>query len=309
MERVMGSYTEKTKGPLLVVIGGIHGNEPAGVKAIDFVCKMLEVEHIKNENFNYNGSFLGIIGNLKAFKRKERFIDRDLNRMWRPENVAKILNSSTADLINEEIEIKEILDLIHKAVNEDHIDKLIVLDLHTTSSTGGIFTIPSETNESEKIAMELHAPMIKGMLEGINGTTLHYFKNEYFSIPTTAVTFESGQHLDPLSVNRAVSAIINCMRTIGSVQPSDVENIHDKILKKFSSALPKKTNLIERFAIEDDSEFSMYPGFQNFQRVQAGEIIAKNKNGDIRVSADGLLLMPLYQKKGEDGFFLIKEVE
>jgi len=51
----------------------------------------------------------------------------------------------------------------------------------------------------------------------------------------------------------------------------------------------------------------MYPDYKNFQKVSKGEVIAKDKNGEIVAPVDALILMPLYQKQGDDGFFLIKE--
>ena len=46
MERIIGKYTQGLPGPLLVCIGGMHGNERAGIRAIDLILKMLEVEPI-----------------------------------------------------------------------------------------------------------------------------------------------------------------------------------------------------------------------------------------------------------------------
>jgi len=307
LNRIIGKFSDQIKGPLLFVIGGIHGNEHAGIKAIDLLCKMLEVEHIKNQDFKYLGKFIGIIGNLKAAKVKKRFISKDLNRQWRKHQIDIIKQRDIKDLDAEDQEIKEILELVDAAIEDPLVDRMIVLDLHTTSSDGGIFTIPNQDPESIKIAMELHATVINGILEGVQGTTLHYFTKENFLKPTTSVTFESGQHDDPLSVNRAVSAIINCMRTIGSVSSKDVENIHDRVLMTSSSTLPKNTQLIHRHAIEPGSQFKMLPGFKNFQKVSAGQVIAQDVNGDIKVTEDALLLMPLYQNQGDDGFFLIKE--
>jgi len=308
MKRIIGRYTENKRGPLLLVIGGIHGNEPAGVKAIDLVSKMLEIEHIKNEGFEFKGTLLGIIGNLKAYKKNVRFIKKDLNRIWSKDHLDTIKPLPTSQLDAEDREMLEILSLINHELSTNKYTRMLVLDLHTTSSHGGIFSIPNNFKDSQAIALQLHAPVVKGMLKGIKNTTLHFFKTKNFPLQTTAVTFESGQHEDPLSVNRAVSAIINCMRTLGSVIESDVENIHDKILKKFSKKLPKCTKLVKRHAIQPVEGFEMLPGFKNFQKVKKGELIAKDKNGDIFSPANGRILMPLYQKQGEDGFFIIKEI-
>jgi len=51
----------------------------------------------------------------------------------------------------------------------------------------------------------------------------------------------------------------------------------------------------------------MSPGYANFHRVSAGQSVARDQHGDIVVEEGGRLLMPLYQKQGEDGFFLVRE--
>ena len=309
MERILGKYYGAERGPMLIVIGAMHGNEPAGVKAIDLMSKMLEVEPITNPAFVYKGMMLGIIGNLKAFQQGKRYMDRDLNRQWTPENIDEIRSTPISQLENEKREIKEILKLIEEEIDSYQPSKIIVLDLHTTSSHKGIFSIPTEEADSLRIAIELHAPVVKGMLNGIKGTSLHFFNKENLGVDTTTVVFESGQHIEALSINRAIAAITNCMRTIGSIDPSVVENRHDHILQEYSKNLPKVTRLISRHGTLPQDGFKMEPNYTNFQYVAKDEVLAKDVDGDIRAIDDALILMPLYQEQGEDGFFLVKEVE
>ncbi len=183
------------------------------------------------------------------------------------------------------------------------------MDLHTTTAFGGIFSIATDDPESQRIAVELHAPVIRGLINGIQGTTLHYFNNDNFDVPTVCVTFESGQHDEGLSVKRAIAAITNCMRSVGCVRAEDVENRHDKILIEYSKGLPKIADLLYCHSILPGDEFVMAPGYENFQKVSLGEILAHDRKGEIRSKNDGRILMPLYQKQGEDGFFLIKTIE
>ena len=308
-ERIIGRYVGNEKGPLLIVFGAMHGNEPAGVKALELMFKMLEVEPITNPDFNFKGCLLGLVGNVRARRKGVRFINRDLNRQWTKENIKRIENTSLELLDEEDLEIKELLEIIHDEINTYQPEKLIFLDLHTTTAYGGIFSIPQDSRESLRIALELHAPVIKGLLKRVRGTTLHYFTNENFSPDTVAVTFESGQHNEDLSVNRAIAALTNCMRTIGCVKESHVENRHDAILIEYSKGLPKIAELITIHSIRPEDEFEMAPNFKNFQKVKKGEILATDKNGEIKAKDDGLVLMPLYQKQGDDGFFLIKTLE
>jgi len=308
-ERIIAKYQGPNPGPLLIVFGGMHGNEPAGIEAIKMMANMLEIEPQTNPDFEYNGSFLGLIGNLQAYHKNQRFIRKDLNRSFTKENLEIVENSPESQLKDELLEIKQILSVVRETINDIKPKKVIVLDLHTTSSFGGIFTITPDDPESLRIAIELHAPVIKGMLKGIKGTTLHYFTKENFGIDMIPVTFESGQHNEELSINRAIAAITNCMRTIGSVSPQHVENQHDKLLIEHSKNLPKVSELISKHNINEGDNFKMNPNYKNFQRIQSGEVIAKDKKGPIEAPEDALLLMPLYQSQGEDGFFLIKKLE
>ena len=308
-ERVIGKYEGKERGPLLIVFGAMHGNEPAGVKALEQMFEMLNREPGHNPDFIFYGKMVGLIGNLNAYKKGKRFIKKDLNRQWTKENIERINNTPTSDLDEEDKELKNLLAAVHAEIEEYQPSKIVFLDFHTTTAFGGIFTIPQETPESLAIAVELHAPVIKGLLKGIKGTTLHFFTEENFGAGTVAVTFESGQHDEPLSINRAIAALTNCMRTIGCVEAAHIENRHDKILIDFSKDLPKIAELITIHSIQPQDDFEMVPNYKNFQTVKKGETLARDRNGEIKATEDGLILMPLYQKQGDDGFFLIKTLE
>lgn len=308
LERIIGQYTGEGKGPLLIAIGGMHGNEPAGVEAIELMFKMLEVEPITNPAFRFNGRILGLRGNLRALETGKRYIVKDLNRQWTPENVERIKNVPVEDLDSEDLEMKEIMKVVDDQISSYKPDKIVLIDFHTTTAFGGIFTICTDDPESIRIAIELHAPVIKGMLNGIEGTTLHYFNSNNFKPETTAVCFESGQHNEELSVNRAIAALTNCMRTIGCVKAKHVENRHDSLLIEYSKGLPQLAQLISTKRIKPEDDFQMMPNFNNFQKVKKGELLAKDKSGKIYAPEDGLILMPLYQKQGDDGFFLIKTI-
>jgi succinylglutamate desuccinylase len=168
--------------------------------------------------------------------------------------------------------------------------------------------IVNDDPDSLAIGKELNAPVVKGMLDRIEGTTLHYFRDENFPVRTIALSFEAGQHDEPLSVNRTIACIINCLRTIGCVRAADVENRHNELLVEFSKNLPKVTRLISSYNIEDQSKFRLLPGFNNFQKIKKGQLIGYDLQGEILASEDSLILMPRYQSQGDDGFFLIKEV-
>lgn len=300
-ERIIGQYTEGRPGPLFLVSAAIHGNETAGVKAIEKLAYLLKMEAINNTAFRFSGKFLGFIGNLKAYKQGRRYIDLDLNRIWNHEG----LNDSIA----EHIEMKAIKDLIKETIaEEEHITEIYLLDLHTTSSPRGIFTVPCDQERSLDLAMHLHCPVITNVTDQLKGSMVAYFsdlKKENGTI--TCLAFEAGQHDQPLSVTMSIAAMVNCMRTIGCVDAEEVEGKHDDVLEAFAEGLPGKCKIVYTYALEDAGLFEMLPGFEGFQRVMEGQLLAHYDGHEVRAPMEGRLLMPLYQKQGKEGFFIVRE--
>jgi len=47
----------------------------------------------------------------------------------------------------------------------------------------------------------------------------------------------------------------------------------------------------------------MEPGFRNLHPATQGQLLARDAKGEIRAPRDGLVILPLYQGLGNDGFF------
>ena len=305
LKRVLGSYSEGRPGPTLICIAGLHGNEWAGVHATDLLVKMLEVEPITNPEFIFHGRIIFLLGNLSALRENIRFIDLDLNRIWH--------RNTCFDATPNNAEEKE-RNLLYRAIEKeisraDTNHPIAILDLHTTTATGGIFSLPADDPVSVDLAMEMHAPVITGLVNSLDGTLLRYFLDKYAGRNIRGVVFEGGQHEDPLSVNRCIAAVINCMRTIGCVSAKHIVNRHDELLVTYAKGLPKIATFRYVHRLTPDDDFSMKPGYENFDAVNRGEVVASDKSGDIAIKEDGLIIMPLYQTKGEDGFFVVQQVE
>ena len=305
--RIIGRYEGKEKGPLLICIGGMHGNEPSGVEAIHEVFRLLDHEPGVNPAFRYKGVLLGIRGNLSALHTKQRFIRRDLNRMMTTAEVERIQKLEPGQVTEEDRECLELVTLIDAERKKYNAALTLILDMHTTTADGGIFTIAAEDELSRILAKGLHAPVVLGIAEGLVGTTIDYFHRP--AAGCYCIVFEAGRHDDPEAVHRSVAAIINCMRSIGAVDSKDVDHRHDGLLISLSIGLPKVTRLIFHYKIQPGENFIMKPGYKNFQNITAGEEVAGNENGPIRSPVSGLILMPKYQSQGDDGFFIVEVLE
>jgi succinylglutamate desuccinylase len=334
LRRLIGQYDGNTHGDLIIAIGAIHGNEPAGVHALQLLFDMLQKEPSRNAAFRFKGRLVGLIGNIQAFERGTRFVKKDLNRQLTVENIAEFrkyrpkwaskvppqYKTSFEDIESkseypntpisqylsfEDLETIELIEAIEQQIEEYRPKRLIMLDLHTTSADGGIFSIVSNDPESVGLAETLHVPVVLGMIGSVGGSTLHYFTEKIMGLPTVAVAFEAGKHDDVYSARRAVAWLVHVLRSVGSISTHDVENRHEMVLKSYSRSLPKSVQLIGSHPISASDNFKMFGNFRNFQPVRKGEILAQDKHGFIAAPQDCRVLMPLYQAQGSDGFFLV----
>lgn len=207
----------------------------------------------------------------------------------------------------EETELIDLVQTIREEIEKYQPSLILILDLHTTTADGGIFTIGAGDEMSRQLAMGLFAPVILGIAESLPGTTIRYFNRP--ELDQYCIVFEAGQHLDPMSIHRSVAAIVNCMRSIGSVKAHDVDHRHDGLLIAESIGLPKMTRLIYHHKIPQGENFVMNPGYENFQKIIRGESLAVNQKGLVLSPCDGLILMPKYQSQGDDGFFIVENLD
>lgn len=306
-DRILAQHIGDNTGPLFICIGGIHGNEHAGVKAIREVARLLAIEPEHNPGFIYHGTFLGLAGNVAAGNTNKRFISRDMNRLLSDFEIESFRNHEFEDLLSEEKEALQLVDLINGEIKAINPPFTLILDLHTTTADGGLFTICADDHKSLELAKGLHAPVILGIGENLPGTSLMFWNRP--DEKSHCIVFEAGQHDDPSCVHRMVAAIVNCMRSIGAVHPKDVDHRHDGLLIELSKDLPKVTRLVYHYLIQPGEEFVMKEGYSNFQQIVEGECVATNIDGEINSPIRALMLMPKYQPLGDDGFFLIEPIE
>ena len=313
MNRIIGRYAGQLPGPLVVAFAALHGNEPAGVQALEKVLQMLARAQNTNPAFVFHGQLLAVLGNRQAFASGQRFLKKDLNRLWTPANIQRIREADRDALEAEDLEIAEVLDLLHDELAGLKPESLVLLDLHTTSADGGIFCIPTDDAASLRLAKQLHAPVILGLLQGIEGTLLQFATENRFGLGgfpkhTLGVAFEGGQHQDPLSVSRLISGTLHCLRASGCIDMAALASPHDQILHNYSADLPKVTRIRHVHHIRPGDGFQMRPGYVNFQPIFKDEVLAEDVEGPILAPGDSLILMPLYQAQGSDGFFLVDEI-
>jgi len=288
-------------GPVLFISGGLHGNEPAGVLALQEV-----VQEIQDRKLEIKGSFYAIAGNLEALKQSKRYIKQDLNRLWKVSILEKLKEGNLSKSA-EQVEINELIDLFEiveeaLAKNGPHY----FIDLHTTSSKTVPFIPVNDTLLNRSFTKNLPIPSVLGIEEFLQGAFLSY-TNEY---KVVALGFEAGQHEDPESVYFHKAMIWLCLLNAGMIQESDLPE-KASMIEAFKEASSERAQFYEirrRFMIESGHRFEMLNGYESFQSIKKGEHLAYDNEKQIRAIESGNIFMPLYQSQGSEGFFIIREV-
>ena len=170
--RLLGSYGGDTPGPLVIGIGGMHGNEPAGVFALQDVLLSL---HSRCPSFR--GKLLALAGNRAALARGCRYIDEDFNRLWISERLQG-MREQRAELTSRRAEQqRELLTAIETALAQ-HQGPAVFLDLHTTSAEGQPFVVIGDSLPNRRFAFGLQAPVILGLEEQLEGTLLNHLSEQ-----------------------------------------------------------------------------------------------------------------------------------
>ncbi len=300
--RVLGTYGGTTAGPLVICLGGIHGNEPAGVLAAQRVMQWL---HVHQPSFR--GALFALSGNRAALRCRCRYVEQDLNRMWSEDRITALRNGRTTTLSGpEDREQQDLLAAIDTALAQQG-GPVIFLDLHTTSAPGIPFTVIADTLLNRKLARSLPAPVILGLEEHLDATTLNYMNDCGY----IAVGFEGGQNESAAAIDHHELVMWTTLITAGCIQREAVPHVEvlRATLATATRHVPPVLEIRHRHAIAADDQFVMEPGFVNFQSVTRGQLLAHDRHGEIRAAESGYILMPLYQSQGTDGFFLVRAVK
>jgi len=286
-------------GPMLIAVGGVHGNEPAGIAALGRVLAELELGPAP-----ITGSLVALAGNLGALEARRRYLDTDLNRLWTEESLAAA-RSGRAGARAEERELAE-LDFEIEALLAEAPGRVWFLDLHSTSGPGLPFTVLDDALPSRRFALSLPVPVVLGLEEELEGTLLFHLSAR--GVP--GIAFEGGRHDDPQAVDRCEAAIWVALAEAGLLPRTwrPRAEIARRLLAASRGPVPHLVEVVHRHAITAEDGFRMRPGYSSFHAVARGEELGDDRSGPVRSPHKGLLLMPLYQPQGADGFFLVRPV-
>ena len=294
--RIFHHIEGKNPGATIVFFAGIHGNETAGVNALNSVLVTLSEKDI-------SGEIYGVYGNIKALQQNKRFLESDLNRMWTLKQLDTIKHKEA--LNQEEQEQEELFYFVKQLLISDK-NPIYFIDLHTTSSKTLPFITINDALINRKFSGCFPVPVVLGIEEYLEGPLLSYLN----TLGYLSLGFESGQHTDPNAVINCEAFIQLALRHTGHIESNGIENIHnyENILKSASCNISSIFEVIYKYHIQPKEVFSMKDGFESFQKIKKGTLLATTDGKNIYSDYTAKLFMPLYQKSGNDGFFIIRPI-
>jgi Succinylglutamate desuccinylase / Aspartoacylase family len=297
--RELGSRDQGRPGPTLVVLAGIHGNEPAGVHAVYSVLAALERGGVL-----LDGRLVALGGNLAALQKGRRFLRRDLNRQWLPDQVDALLQREPLLDQDEDREQRELIACFER-VQASTRGPIVYLDLHTSSADGPPFLALADTIDNRRTGLGIGVPIILGLEETIDGASMEWWTAR----GVVNLACEGGRHGAP-DTQRNLEAVLWLVLEQAGMLPRGRVDLapHRQHLRRVTAGLPAIVEIVHRQVIAPTDHFAMQPGFTNFQVVRNGDLLAQDRNGEVRAPYDARVLLPLYQALGDDGFFLGRAV-
>ncbi len=301
-DRLIGRAGSPEQGDTLIVVAGIHGNEPAGVIAAQRVYSVLA-----SRDLDLKGELVLLAGNTRALAQRQRFLERDLNRGWTTARLDRLRHQPIdPELHPEDSEQLELLEQIEPVLARAR-GKVYFLDLHTTSSDGYPFGMILDGAPQRLFAYHFPVPILLGILDQIDSVLLRYMHAR----GCVSVGIEGGQNETPHSIDHHVAILWLGLTAAGLLPLHQVPDtgLHRALLTRATYGCPRILQVVHRHAIRPEDEFKMLPGFANIQRVKRGELLAHDRYGEIRAREDGVICLPLYQAQGDDGFFFGRELQ
>ena len=303
-QRELGRYGSNSRSlTTLVITAGVHGNEPAGLIAAQRVLDTLNLE----QPTAFNGRLVVLAGNLPALNHEDpntRYIDFDLNRIFTDEQIAKPASTSV-----EHGQMQELLAALR--AERARTDRMILMDLHTTSADSPPVVVFEDAIVVRKFARQMPMPIYLGFEEELDGLLINLVTNELGSV---SVVVEGGQHNDPNSIIVHEAAIWAGLHAAGVLRvdalahhtkPGDVlrDAAGDQAYKVFDIRY-------HRPILHDD--FVICPGIVAGKKIKREVTPIAFENGEEIVSpVRGRVFLPNMQKHkrvGDDGFFIVRHI-
>ena len=260
-------------GPNAMVSAIVHGNEPCGVIALDWLFK----EDVKPIAGTLTLAFMNVEA-YRAFDpadpNRTRWLDEDMNRVWGPEVLA---GDRTSIELERARQVRPILE---------DIDYL--LDIHSMQHLAPPLMMSGRHDKSKTLAAKIGIPE---RVVGDAGHTAGRRMRDYGSFDDAnsnkvALLIECGQHWEAASGALAIEAMVRFLIALGTISRDQVESFGTTQSQKFYSVVEAVTIESERFTFA-----KQFIGGEVI--ANAGTLVGYDGDRSIRTPANNtMLVMP-----------------
>ncbi|MCO4743605.1 MAG: succinylglutamate desuccinylase/aspartoacylase family protein [Proteobacteria bacterium] len=292
-------------GPRVAIVGGIHGDEPVGLRALD---------RLRDESGKLvAGSLLAVVGNPVASGMGLRHTPdgQDLNRLFDAKTLDRLAHAPVQSLNAEERRARAIGPLLAG------VDA--ILDLHSTSRPAPPFLLFRDDQRHQRLGLRLGVEhLVTGMHESsvvAGGLACNAGLNSGERTARLGFTFEAGEHTAPGNASRAWDVVTRLLHALGIwadvPEPADIEPRVYEVMERFAQSPEgmEPWRFVGYSGAERGSERSGPPRqLQSFEHIEAGEVVLKRGGHHVvRAAAPFTMLMPAPTAgPGADLYFMLQ---
>lgn len=277
-------YSSLIKGHKVMIIGGTHGNELAGIEVVKRLIAGFDSGELKLKAGEIRLAF----GNPDAIEAGERFIDgNDLNRCFS----AEVLKSGQTV----EADRARLL-----ALNIAEVDVLI--DIHATNTPSRPFIVSRVDAEHEAVYKFFHGDYVLADPNLIFGGEPVATEEYADSIGKVGVCYEAGFAEDISRVDEIYEEIL---MYLASVDLIDFETEFEMPQK------PVVYEIVEAVKLQGDYfEFAEGNDAHSFKFIERGSVLGRDARGEFIVDDDYYIIFQKkreHQKAGKPVCYLTKQ--
>lgn len=254
------------RGLTSIILAGVHGNEKCGVEALSKIPPNLKIK---------SGLVLFGYGNPRAIEMNQRFIETNLNRMFKRDGLL-----SKNEKASYEYKRAQFLKKYLKQADA-------LLDIHASSTPNSRPFIICEAN-AQGITKYLPADFVVSGFDNVECGTDYYMN----SIGKIGICIECGYLGDPKSTQMAEESIFAFLKARGHITNGLIprDQSYARIYEKYYA----KT-----------ADFTLSKLFDDFEEIAKGQIIGTDGDKDVQAEKDSIILFASNQKQiGGEAFLL-----
>ncbi|SDR25331.1 M14 family metallopeptidase [Pseudovibrio sp. Tun.PSC04-5.I4] len=264
-------------GPHVMISALVHGNEPCGAVALDWLFKQ-EVRPVRGK---LSLAFMNVAA-YNAFDRENptasRYLDQDFNRVWQSESLDDPEVTRELERAREVRPIVETVDLL--------------LDIHSMQHKNPPLMLAGIQPKGRALARQVADPewvvCDAGHAEGQRLRDYGGFSAS--NSKKTALLLETGQHWEAASAPRAIANAIRFLRTTECVSVDFGEDF----LVKQPQPVPQRTIEIIAPVTVQSEQFRFAEEFHGMEIIERkGTVIAMDGDTAVKTPHDNcVLIMP-----------------